>query len=437
MRSSRALAAVALAAATAATAAACSSGGSGSSTSNAAAGTPPADQAVTLTWWNNATTQPLLGVWQRAIKSFETTHPNVTIKDVPIQNEQFTIKVPEVLEGTPPDIYQQWGGGQELTQSASGKLANLSPDVSSWIGQLGAAAQNWKVKDRWYGVPFDFHVVGFWYRKDLFQQAGITSTPTTVAQLEADDTALRAHGITPIAVGSQDRWPDAFWWEYFAIRECPVSVIKKAMSTVNLSDPCFSKATSDLTAFMNTRPFQTNFLGTTSQQGVTSSAGMVGSGKAAMELQGDWDPGVMEGVLPAAQAKSLSSELGWFPFPSVPGGHGDPRVQLGGGDGFTCTTGAAEPACAEFLQYLDTPAVQAQIMGAGAGLPANPAATSAIAFPAERVAARYHQKAPYIAVYFDTALPTQPGQNLNNAVADFFGGQGSAKQIISSVRGPA
>jgi raffinose/stachyose/melibiose transport system substrate-binding protein len=280
-------------------------------------------------------------------------------------------------------------------------------------------------------------VVGFWYRKDLFQQAGITSAPTTIAQLESDDTALKAHGITPIAVGSADRWPDAFWWEYFAVRECPTSVIKNAMTSVSLSNSCFSKATSDLSAFMRTKPFQANFLGTLSQLGGDSSAGLVGSGKAAMELQGDWDPGVMEGLLPASRAKSLSSELGWFPFPAVPGGAGDPRVELGGGDGFTCTTSAPEPTCADFLQYLDTPAVQKQIMGAGAGLPANPAATSAIAFPAEQVAALYHQKAPYIAVYFDTAMPTQPGQNLNNAVADFFGGQGSAQQIIASVRGPA
>jgi raffinose/stachyose/melibiose transport system substrate-binding protein len=433
MRSSRALSVIALVAVTATAAAACSGGGSTSSSPS----TSPADQAVTLTWWNNSTTQPLLGVWQRAIKSYEATHPNVTIKDVPIQNEQFTTKVPLVLQGSPPDIYQQWGGGQEQTQVATGKLANLNSQVSGWIGELGTAAENWKVEGHWYGVPFDFHVVGFWYRKDLFQQAGITSAPTTIAQLESDDTLLKAHGITPIAVGSADRWPDAFWWEYFAVRECPTSVIKTAMSSVSLGNSCFSRATSDLSAFMRTKPFQANFLGTLSQQGTGSSAGMVGTGKAAMELQGDWDPGVMEGLLPPAQAKTLNSELGWFPFPAVPGGAGDPKVELGGGDGFTCTTSAPEPACADFLHYLDTPAVQKQIMGAGSGLPANPAATSAIAFPAEQVAALYHQKAPYIAVYFDTAMPTQPGQNLDNAVADFFGGQGSAQQIISSVRGPA
>jgi len=444
MRSSRALAAVALAAATVTAAAACSSGGSSSGSStpvnSPSAGSPSASSAapVTLTWWNNATSGSLLSVWQNAIKAFEASHPGVTIKNVPIQNEQFTTKIPAALAGgTPPDIYQQWGGGQEATQLASGKLQNLSSNVSSWISELGSAAQNWKVKGGWYGVPYDLHVVGFWYRKDLFSRAGISSPPTTIAQLESDDAKLKAAGITPIAVGSKDRWPDAFYWEYFAVRECPTSVIQSAMSSVSLSNACFGKATTDMTNFMKTSPFQTGFLGTAAQQGAGSSAGMVGTGKAAMELQGDWDPGVMAGLISSSKTTSLYNDLGWFPFPTVPGGQGDPKTVLGGGDGFTCTSGAAEPACAQFLQYLDTPAVQKEILGAGVGLPANPAAAGDLTVPAEKTAAGAAGAAPYTAIYFDTALPTQPGQNLDNAIADFFAGQGSGSSITSSVSGPA
>jgi raffinose/stachyose/melibiose transport system substrate-binding protein len=434
MRSNRAIAAAALAVAAAIAVAAC---GGGSSGNNAGGGsTGNSTGKVTLTWWNNATSGGLMSVWQAAIASFERAHPNVAIQNVPIQNEQFTTKIPLALRGNnPPDIYQQWGGGQEATQIQSGKLTNLSSSVSGWVGQLGSAAQNWKVNGQWYGVPFDLHVVGFWYRKDLFRRAGIASTPTTIAQLESDDAKLKAAGIAPIAVGSKDRWPDAFWWEYFAVRECPTSVIQQAMSSVSLSASCFNKASSELIAFMKTNPFQTGFLGSPSQVGAGSSAGMVGTGKAAMELQGDWDPGVIDGLV--SDGSTVNSELGWFPFPAVAGGQGNPSTVLGGGDGFSCTTGAAEPACAEFLQYLDTPAVQRQIMGAGTGLPANPAAADAIAVPAEKIAQQADQNANYVAIYFDTAMPTQPGQNLDNAVANFFAGQGSSQQIVQSVSGPA
>ena len=439
MRSSRALAAAALAVAAATAAAACSSGGSSSSTSSTTSGgSSSASSAakVTLTWWNNATTGQLLTVWQSAIKSFEASHPGVTIQNVPIQNEQFTTKIPLALESNnPPDIYQQWGGGQEATQVKSGKLTNLTSSVSNWIGELGTAAAQWQVSGAQYGVPYDLHVVGFWYRKDLFAKAGITAPPTTIARLESDDAKLKAAGITPIAIGSKDRWPDAFYWEYFAVRECPQSVIQSAMSSVSLTNSCFAKATTDLTSFMATNPFQTGFLGTPSQVGAGSSAGLVASGKAAMELQGDWDPGVMQGLV---TNNKLNSELGWFPFPAVPGGAGNPKAVLGGGDGYSCTTGAAEPACAEFLQYLTSAAAQKQIVGAGAGLPANPAAAGDLAVPAEKDAAAANSAAPYIAEYFDTALPTTPGQNLDNAVAKWFASPDSTGSgITSSVSGPA
>jgi raffinose/stachyose/melibiose transport system substrate-binding protein len=431
MHRKRVVLGVAVAATAATVLAACSSGGSSSTSSNSSS----SSGKVTLSWWNNANTQPLLGVFQTIIKQFETAHPNITIHNVPMQNELFKTKITPALRGNaPPDIFQQWGSGQQATQVQSGKLANISGQVTPWISSLGTPATEWQTDGKWYGVPYDLHVVGFWYRKDLFQQAGITSTPTTIAQLESDDATLRAHGITPITVGSKDGWPDAFWWEYFAVRECSQSTITQAMSGVSLSAPCFTKASADLDAFMKTNPFQTGFLGTPAQSVPNSSVALLANGKAAMELQGDWDPGAGAGL---TSDKNLFSKLGWFPFPSVPGGAGDPKAVLGGGDGYSCTTSAAQPACAEFLQYLTTPAVQKQIIGAGVGLPANPAAAGALTVQAEKDAAAANAAAPYIAEYFDIALPTTPGQNLDNAVAKWFASpEPTGSAITSSVSAP-
>ena len=292
---------------------------------------------VTLTWWTNATTGQLKTVWQQAAAAFHKAHPNVTIQVVPIQNEAFTTKVPAALASSnPPAIYQQWGGGQEASQVPSGKLTNLSPYVSGWIGQIGAAAQGWQVSGKQYGVPYDLHTVGFWYRKDLFAKAGISKPPATMPELDADVTKLKAAHIVPIAVGSKDKWPDAFWWEYFAIRECPTATLKSSMRAVNLSNSCFGKAEQGPTNVHEhaTRSSPASWA-PRPRSGAGSSAGMVANGKAAMELQGDWDPGVMA---PLTSNKNLNSQLGWFPFPSVPGAAGSATTVLGGGDGFSCTT---------------------------------------------------------------------------------------------------
>jgi raffinose/stachyose/melibiose transport system substrate-binding protein len=407
--------------------AACSSGGSS---------TPPSSSGkVTLSWWHNGSTNPLKTVWYQVADAYHSAHPDVSFSISPIQSNDFSTKIPLALDsGNPPDIYQQWGGGQEATQEKSGKLVNLSNYDSSWISEIGNAASGWNVAGGQYGVPYDLHVVGFWYRKDLFAKAGITSPPATIAALESDDTALKAHGITPIAIGSKDKWPDAFWWEYFALRECSQSTITSAMSSMNLSASCFSKATTDLTAFMKTSPFQTGFLGTASQVGVGSSAGMLGNGKAAMELQGDWDLGVIDGI---NGDDSVNSDLGWFPFPSVSGGAGSQSAVLGGGDGFSCTTGASEPACAEFLGYIDSTSVQEKLVEQGdVGLPANSAASAALTDSALKDVVAARSGASYLQTYFDIALPTAQGDNLDAAIADFFAGQGTNQTIISSVSTP-
>ena len=132
----------------AAVTAACGSSDSGSQKAASASG------PVTLTWWHNGTSDPLKGVWQGVANSYHASHPKVTIKVQPIQNEQFTTKVPLALQSSnPPEVYQQWGGGQEATQVQSGKLMDLTPLTQSWIKQIGPAAAGWQVNGRQYGVP--------------------------------------------------------------------------------------------------------------------------------------------------------------------------------------------------------------------------------------------------------------------------------------------
>jgi raffinose/stachyose/melibiose transport system substrate-binding protein len=106
---------------------------------------------------------------------------------------------------------------------------------------------------------------------------------------------------------------------------------------------------------------------------------------------------------------------------------------LGGGDGFSCTTGAAEPACANFLKYVDSTPVQEKVVGANVGLPANPSAASALALPPLKTVAQTNHAAPYIQTYFDIAFPTSVGTALDGAIANFFAGQGTPQAIITAV----
>src|SRR3954470_19994069 len=82
---------------------------------------------VKITWWHNATADPGKSFWQKVADEYHAAHPNVTVEVVPIQNEQFTTKIPAALQSdSPPDLYQQWGGGQLADQVRAGKVMDIT-----------------------------------------------------------------------------------------------------------------------------------------------------------------------------------------------------------------------------------------------------------------------------------------------------------------------
>jgi raffinose/stachyose/melibiose transport system substrate-binding protein len=278
-------------------------------------------------------------------------------------------------------------------------------------------------------VPYDYHVVGFWYRTDLFTKAGISGPPASFDDLLADITKLKAANITPISVGGKDKWPDAFYWENFVLKECPKDTIVSGIAAAKFDDPCFTKAGDDLKKLLDAKPFQTGFLGTPAQQGAGSSAGLVANGQAAMELQGDWELAVMPSL---TTDKAFASKMGFFPFPSISGGNGEPGAALGGGDGFSCSTKAPD-ACAAFLQFITSADEQASLVKSLAvTIPSNGSATSAITDPTLKKVLTYLQGVSYNQLYFDQALPTAVGNAVNDAVSNFFAGQGTSADIAAS-----
>ncbi len=392
-------------------------------------------KSMTLVWWHNQTVGPGVKLWPQVAAEFHKLHPEITIKPVPLQNEQFTTKIPIALQSSsPPDIFQNWGGGQLVDQVKAKKVENLTKYVAPWIKSIGGSAAGWQVNGQQYAVPYNVGVVGFWYNKNLFAQAGIKSVPKTWPELLATVSKLKAAGITPIAIGSKDRWPDAFYWDYLAVKLCSKSVIQQSAVTYNFSDPCWVKAGEYVQQLLAAKPFQDGFLATPAQQGATSSAGLLANGKAAMELQGHWDPGTMAGLTPDQKVPGF---LGWFPFPNVPGSKALPGSLLGGGDGYACSWKAPQPACAQFLAYLDSPSVQRRIGSTSLGLPVRKGTESSVKDPNLRTVLKYRSSSPFVQLYLDIAYSQAIGQALDDAVADLFAGQATPKQVVERIAAAA
>ena len=209
MKKTRAAAIAALGLGVALAASACAGG---ASSGNSGGGSSSGGN-VTLTFWTNATPGPGLTFFQNAIKSFDAAHPGVTIKMQAIQNEDYDGKLQTALaSNSTPDIFFQRGGGKMLAMVNANQVAPLTLTAADQANVSAAALAGETLNGKIYAIPMDQQPEGFYYSKDLFKQAGITSTPTTIPELEADVAKLKAINVDPIAVGAKDAWPAAHWY---------------------------------------------------------------------------------------------------------------------------------------------------------------------------------------------------------------------------------
>jgi raffinose/stachyose/melibiose transport system substrate-binding protein len=398
-------------------------------------------EEVTLTWWHNGTGEPLLSFWNDVAAEFEEANPGVNVEVTAYQNEELqrTLIPNQLRTGSGLDLYQQWGAGELAAQVDAGYVKDISADVADEVELLGGVVAPWQYEGATYGLPFNFGIEGFWYNTELFAQAGITDVPTTLDELYDAIDALKAAGITPIAVGAGDGWPAAHYWYNFALKSCSPEVLQEAQTTYTFDDPCFLEAGDLLEEFIASSPFQEGFLATTAQQGAGSSAGMVATGKAAMELMGHWNPGVMGGILQeeTGDAEATPPEfLGWFNFPGIEGAQGDPTAALGGGDGFSCSAWAP-PECVDLLKYISSVDVQTRFGEIGAGVPVTPGSEAGIADPNLLQVLAGLQEASYVQLWLDTAYGPTVGGAMNEGIVALFGGQGSPADIVKGMKDAA
>ncbi|MEU7798988.1 extracellular solute-binding protein [Micromonospora arborensis] len=392
---------------------------------------------VTLTWWHNASQDgPGKTYWEKVAKDFSALHSTVKIEIEAIETNQLQrTRIPAaLLSSDPPDIFMTWGGGEMSEQVEADYLKEITDQTKTEVANSGIAAETWQVNGKQYGLPFRMGIEGIWYNKEMFAKAGIAAPPTTFEELNAAVTKLKAINVIPIAVGAGDKWPAAHWWYNMALRACSVDTLKKAAKDKTFDDPCFVKAGQDLKAFIDTEPFQPNFIATPGQNDPTSANGMLANGKAAMELMGDWNRGTLDTV--ATDRAKLASFLGWFPVPAIAGSPGDPKAVLGGGDGFSCSKNA--PAeCVEFLKYIVSPEVQKGYAETGTGLPVAKGAEGGVTDPALKSVLEATSGASYFQLWLDTAYGSTVGQAMNDGIVAIFAGSGTPEKVVSAMKAAA
>lgn len=393
-----------------------------------------AQETVTIEWWHIQEPEQGGDLWDAVAAEFEALHPNVNVEITFLENEAFKSQLVTVMQaGEPPDLFQSWGGGVLWNYADAGMLRDISPELAGeWYDSFAmpAAVEMFGKDGEYYGVPWDWGAVGIFFNKALFAEAGLDpeNPPATWADFLVAVQALKDAGITPIALGEGDLWPGHFWFVYLALRMGGADAFLNAYyRTGSFADEPFVQAGERLLELVALEPFQEGFM----SMGYGDEAGLVGDAKAAMELMGQWAPGAQVGN---SEQGGIGEDLGFFPFPMVEGGAGDPTDILGGGNGFVVGKDAPDETI-EFLKYITSEDVQERATFA---VPVVAAATDRLADdPIMTQILEMRDNANYAQLYYDQFLPPAIAQAVLDAVQGLFAGELSAEDAAAYIEDEA
>jgi raffinose/stachyose/melibiose transport system substrate-binding protein len=291
----------------------------------ALAGSGLAADPTRVTLWEIATGGQKKLV-QETVQRFDQQHPDIDVRVEFFQNDPFKTKLRMAMgAGQPPDLFIGWGGGILQSYVASHKVAVLPSSVST-ARFLPSIMQAVTFGGHVYGVPCSgTQPVLFYYNKPIFKKYAI-NPPTTWNELLAAVRTLRGKGVVPITLAGHNNWPGLMYEEYLVNRiggNAPFQAVLDGKADA-WSDTAFLKANQMIVELIDGQAFPSNFAALNYDLGQSSQ--LLFNGQAAMQLMGAWDYGI---ILSNAPEFISSGQLGWFPFPAVEGGTGDPKNVAG------------------------------------------------------------------------------------------------------------
>jgi raffinose/stachyose/melibiose transport system substrate-binding protein len=287
-------------------------GGGGSQPGNASAG----EKKVLQFWYIDPGEKEK--VYQEAVKRFEQKHPDVEVKALRIPNDTYKQKMSVAMSGgNPPDVFHSWGGGWLKQFVDAGKVLDLTGKIdSNHFNKL--ALDNATFNGKVYGAPLGLGATMFFYNKDIFQKYNLKPPATYADLLNVIDT-LKKNNVIPISLANQTKWPGAYYLMYFADRLEGPELFKSAFHRTGrgFDDPGYVKAGEYIQDLVKHGAFNEGFNGIPYDAGQARQ--LMYSGQAAMMLMSN---SLVNNI--RQEAPDFEKKVDIFPFPTVPGGKGDP-----------------------------------------------------------------------------------------------------------------
>ena len=212
------------------------------------------------------------------------------------------------IVGGNPSTAAQFNTSQQFLDIVKGGMLNNVDEVArknDWDKILPAPIlKSIKIDGHFYAVPVNIHMPAwFWYSKAAFAKAGITAEPKTPDEFFAALDKLKAAGITPVAFGGQP-WQEKIVFDALLAHiggpDLYLKVYKGDQKAI--ASPEFKNV---LASFKKLKNYTDAGSPNRNWNDATS---MVISGKAGVQIMGDWAKGEFQ-----AAKQTAGKEFGCFP----------------------------------------------------------------------------------------------------------------------------
>lgn len=196
-----------------------------------------------------------------------------------------------------------------------------------------------------YMVPFEFQLEFFWYNSDLLAQAGV-EVPATLDDFAPMCEALRAEGITPIALDGADGWPLERYMAYYPFRQAgPEYVQKLKTGEAKFSDAPGRAAVEWLYGLGQAGCFQEGFSAT----GYADAQAQFTSGRAAVYNIGTWE---LANLATENLDAGVRDAVDYFTLPTIDGAvTADNEYVTPSGIGMAINSSTYDPLVRDFLAF--------------------------------------------------------------------------------------
>ena len=418
----QALATLAGGAAVMATAAGCGFKSAGSS-----AGSPDGN----VSYWTQV--DPTNTVQQAAIKAFDAGNKGQVSLST-IASTGYLSKIQTAMGSSAmPGLFFNWGGGSLSDYVKAGKLVELDSSLKAHF--LTSPLQAGIVEGKFVGVPCrGTQPVFVYYNKQLFAQAGV-EPPSSYSDLLNLVKVFKKRGVTPFAISgtSANSWTELMWIEYLVDRLAGPDLFASIAGGdwSGWKDPAILQSAQMVEELVGAGAFGGNFGSVNYGAGGTST--LFATGRAAMQLMGSWDYATLETI----SADFTANDLGYVPFPSVPGGKGDAKNISGNPTNYlTMTTAAARTTASDFLEtvYSDSYVLGLVKMGE---VPVTTNTKQLLSQSSDPAYSNFLYDlvadAPSFTQSWDQALGPTLATPMLTEIQKLFNGQDSPQQFVSNV----